>query len=75
MKGRQRIHSLYLDELEQHAVLAVADANHTSPNAVCRALIRKALGLPALELRLPDEVREWAERRQAADAAGRALTR
>lgn len=71
----RRIHSLYLDELEDAAVQLVARENHQSANAVCRALIRKALGLPALELTLPDQVRAWAERRRDADAAGDALTR
>lgn len=69
------MHSLYLDELEDAAVRLVADHNRLSANAVCRALIRRGLGLPALELVLPEQVRAWAERRRDADAAGDALTR
>jgi hypothetical protein len=69
----RRIHSLYLDELEEAAVQLVARTNRLSPNAVCRALIRKGLGLPALELQLPEQVQAWAERRRDADAAGDAL--
>lgn len=69
----RRIHSIYLDEFEDVAVRLVADENRQSPNAVCRALIRRALGLPAVELRVPERVAEWADRQRAATAAGRDL--
>jgi hypothetical protein len=68
----KRTYSIYLDDAENLAVNRVAAANHATPNAVCRALIRRALGLPALELRIPPEVQAWAERRsQVADADAR----
>lgn len=72
--SNRRIKSIYLDELEDAAVQLVAQANRQSPNAVCRALIRQALGLPSLELVLPEQVRSWAERRREADRAAGELT-
>lgn len=71
--SNRRIKSIYLDELENTAVQLVAGANRQSPNAVCRALIRQALGLPALELVLPEQVRSWAERSREAAAAAEKL--
>jgi hypothetical protein len=69
----KRTYSIYLDDAENAAVNRVAEANHATPNAVCRALIRRALGLPALELRIPAEVTAWAERRSAAADADASL--
>lgn len=69
----KRTYSVYLDDAENAAVNRVAHANHATANAVIRALVRQGLGLPALELRLPDEIREWAARRQAAAEADRRI--
>jgi len=69
----KRTYSVYLDDAENAAVNRVAQQNHASPNSVIRALIRRALGLPALDLRIPDEVREWAARRAAAADADRSI--
>ena len=43
----KRTYSIYLDDAENVAVNRIAAANHATANAVCRALIRRALGLPA----------------------------
>lgn len=69
----KRTYSVYLDDAENAAVNRIAQANHYSPNAVIRALLRKAVGLPGLELRIPDEIRDWAERRSAAHDADRRI--
>lgn len=69
----KRTYSVYLDDAENAAVNRVAAANHASANSVIRSLVRQALGLPALELRIPDEVAEWAGRRSAAALADRQL--
>lgn len=76
MTGRasnKRTYSVYLDEVEDAAVHRVARENHLSPNAVCRALIRAGLGLPAAELRLPAEVVDLAAARTRAARAEAAL--
>lgn len=69
----KRTYSVYLDDAENAAVNRVAQLNHHSPNSVIRALIRRSLGLPALELRLPEEIVEWAARRTAAADADRRI--
>lgn len=65
----KRTYSVYLDDAENAAVNRIAQANHYTPNAIIRALIRQAVGLPALELRIPAEISEWAARRTAAAEA------
>jgi hypothetical protein len=53
-----RIHSSYLDEVEDHAVRAIANANGLSPNKVIRFAVRALLGLPAPQLHIPDGLDE-----------------
>lgn len=66
-----RIYSVYLDSVEEAAVRKIARANHVSPNAVIRAHVRTALGLPAIKLEIPAEVAAWADAQSAAaEAAG-----
>lgn len=69
----KRTYSVYLDDHENAAVNRIAQASHLSANAVVRALLRQALGLPGLELRIPEEIQEWAQRRAAAAAADRRI--
>lgn len=52
----KRIKSVYLDKTELAVIEKVALANGQSPNAAIRILVRKGLGLPAPELRIPAEV-------------------
>lgn len=55
--GNDRVYSCYLDELENGAVRAIATANGVAPNAVIRVAIRKLLGLPSVDVTIPDDVR------------------
>jgi hypothetical protein len=61
-KGNERVYSCYLDELENASIRSVANANGVAPNAIIRIAVRALLGLPHLEVRIPDEVRALVER-------------
>jgi len=60
-KGRldnQRVRSVYLDKTEWAAAETIARLNGISSNAVIRIGFRVLLGLPTVELRVPEEIRE-----------------